>query len=570
MRLRYITLCIVVLMAQLTQSQDLSKEITIEKEIVPEKRNASRLMLSPAVSLPVVSQKQLTFSEYGSSALVAPQLAFLEPAAYADSLTAFPYRGYVDLGYFPIYNTALSAGYRIIDKQSTLLNTWLQYNGKVYDGEILNEPIGDVTMRSHEASIGLNFKQKVGAVSQLMADVAYSYNYFRVPFGVYRYDSQAHYNQSVNHIETSLGWKSATGKIDYDANVEYGYFDFAKHGALYSSPEIMNAMSPVRENRFALKGQLSYIINECARVGADVNAHYLDYNRDYVIVEDSPSLALIMKDLAQDDYGIVSLTPRLDYAHETFSARIGARVDVCINSGRALYIAPDVNVHWKPVSVLSVYGRLGGGQYVNTMSQLYNDMQHMLPMRAYSHSSLPITADMGVTLGPWRGVALEAYGRYAKADDWLMPMIDRTVGFYSPCTVEGMMFGASARYNYRNIVELKVVYETAPQGGTKGYYAWRDRAHNVVDASLVITPIKPLDITVVYQYRSDRQAEAYYYKTMLDLDDVSNLSLGGVYRFTPSLSVFARFENILDADYHLLSGLPAQGFSGLIGVGYKF
>lgn len=569
MKFRYISLCIVAMMGVVAQSQDLTKEITVEKEIVPEKRNASRLSATPAVSLPAIKEYKPMYSEFRKLPSVAPQLSFLEPASYADSLISKSYQGYVDFGYFPIYNAALSAGYRIVDTQSTHLNAWLHYGGKVYDGEILNEPTGDVAMRSHEASLGLNFKQKVGYKSWFMADVDYTYSRFRVPFGVYRYDLQSHYNQAVNQINASLGWKSSVDKFDYDAQLKYEYFDFAKHGALYSRPEVMNAISPARENLFALAGQFSYIINENSRLGVDVSASYLDYNRDYDIPNEE-SLAYIMSDLAMDDYGIVSLTPRFDYAIEKFSARLGARIDACINSGRALYVAPDVNVYWTPVSMLSVYGRLGGGQHTNSLSTLYADMQHMMPMRVYGRSSLPITADVGVTLGAWRGVSVEVFGRYAKADNWLMPIIDGTLGFYAPCDVEGMMIGVSARYNYRDVAELKVTYETAPQGGTKGYYEWRDRARNVVEASLKVCPISTLDIEVAYQYRSDRQAVRYSYGTMLDLGDVSNLSLGGIYQFTPALSAFARFENILATKYHLLSGLPAQGFTGLIGVELKF
>ena len=74
MRLRYIILCIVALMSQLTQSQDLSKEITIEKEIVPEKRSASRMMVSPAVTLPAVSQKQLRFSGMPSADILETEI----------------------------------------------------------------------------------------------------------------------------------------------------------------------------------------------------------------------------------------------------------------------------------------------------------------------------------------------------------------------------------------------------------------------------------------------------------------------------------------------------------------
>ena len=102
MKLRYISLCVLAAVSVAAVAQDLSKEITIEKEIVPEKRVVTRMVASSSVTLPAVTQKRLTFSEYRQRDGVTPQLAFLEPAAYADSLTVKPYRGYVDLGYFPV------------------------------------------------------------------------------------------------------------------------------------------------------------------------------------------------------------------------------------------------------------------------------------------------------------------------------------------------------------------------------------------------------------------------------------------------------------------------------------
>ena len=407
------------LMSQLTQSQDLSKEITIEKEIVPEKRSASRMMVSPAVTLPAVSQKQLRFSEYGSPALTTPHLAFLEPAAYADSLTAFPYRGYADLGYFPIYNTALSAGYRIIDKPSTLLNTWLQYNGKIYDGNLIEEPFADVTMRSHQVEAGIDFAQRVGGQSLLSVDADYHYGRFNTPY--YSNEQVDRYYQSVNQVDAQIGWSSKAGKVKYAANVGYGHFGYA-HAAVADVVADVQLLGAVRENSWTVNGYADYIINECSDLGIDVDASMVDYNRNSTFAADENGV-LAMREVAEPDYGIIALSPHLDYNIGIFAARLGARIDVCVNSGRALYIAPDVKVDWLPFSWLAVYGHLGGGQQMNKLGELYDLSQHTAPMMAYGRSSVPFTADAGVMFGPWRGASIEIYGKYAIANDWLMPPI---------------------------------------------------------------------------------------------------------------------------------------------------
>ena len=60
------------------------------------------------------------------------------------------------------------------------------------------------------------------------------------------------------------------------------------------------------------------------------------------------------------------------------------------------------------------------------------------------------------------------------------------------------------------------------------------------------------------------------YHQALSLGHVSNLSLGGLYRFTDQLSFFARLENILNHKYDMLYDLPSKGFTGLVGATYKF
>jgi outer membrane cobalamin receptor len=90
----------------------------------------------------------------------------------------------------------------------------------------------------------------------------------------------------------------------------------------------------------------------------------------------------------------------------------------------------------------------------------------------------------------------------------------------------------------------------------------------VLNASLTVTPISALDVEVGYERRDGRKlvslTETY------DLKTADNLVLGAKYRINDQLNVWARLENMLNTRYYMISGLPAQGFSGLIGVGYKF
>ena len=98
-------------------AQSLNKEITVERDIVPEQREATRIGFTPRITLRPVALKQLSYSENGVPAQVPASISVLAPAAYADSIYVSPYKGYAAIGFMPRYNAAQSLGYRIIETE---------------------------------------------------------------------------------------------------------------------------------------------------------------------------------------------------------------------------------------------------------------------------------------------------------------------------------------------------------------------------------------------------------------------------------------------------------------------
>lgn len=599
MKTRYITaLCLSLMMS--ATAQDLTKEIVIEKEIIPEERNATRLSATPAISLPSVKKKKLNYSEWRKASEIPASISTLEPVAYADTLPVSPFKGYVDLGYFPIYNTALSAGYRFVNTENTRLNGWIQYDGRIYDGDMFT---GDeVTLRNHAVSVGVDVAQRVDQTSILTAGINYRLNRYNNPvFGTMAYEENGQtlyktgfgdgYSQTVNRVDLGLNWKSSVGVVNYNAGIEFGHFGYGQDGEMQvygMTSAVVNdfagMLKPVRENRFALYGNINLPVNDNARAGADVDFTYLNYNRGSKMTFDLAKFGHVLAPINNPDYGKISITPYYDYRiDKKFAVRLGAKIDVAISAGKALYVAPDVKVDWTPSSMVAVYGRLGGGQQLNALGSLFDVTAYSAPMFAYGKSILPITIDGGVVLGPWRGGYFEVFGGYAKANDWLMPSYNNDITYFSEVDIDGWHLGAAAGYNYRDIVDAKVRYEAAPQEYDKGYFLWRDRARYVVNASLKITPIKPLDITLEYELRGKRRIEDVRYvdcsemnmspyidHRQYNLKNMDKVSIGALYRFTSQLSAFGRIENLFDNDYELIGRIPAQGITMLVGGSYKF
>lgn len=525
--------------------EELSKEITIEKEIVPEQRAATRLNVTPAVSLPAVKTKRLTYSDRSVSTSVPASISTLEPAAYGTTTGAENYRGYVDLGYFPTFNAALSAGYRIVDNEKTLLRGWMQYDGTVYDGNMADGE--DVTLRSHTVTAGLGLVQHVGGASTVNVDADYTFSRFNMPV-------EEEYYQNVNRVNIDAAWKSTVRGIDYTIGLGYGHFGYGKSGLEYFN----STLKPARENRIAVNAGAAVQVGEHSHVSLDADVSHLGYNEN------------------DNNSTLISLTPSYLYRLSHIVTRIGAKIEVTTNMHSGFHIAPDMGIDWMPSSLVAVYCRLSGGEHQNTLGSLYDFTRYAEPLglAISGNSNIPYALDAGLNVGSWKGLSFRLFGGYAVADNWLMPYAGEVNGFcrFGYVDIKGWHAGAAVKYEYRNLAEIDVSYETAPQKHDKGYYLWRDRSRYVVDASLTVHPIDRLDVTVGYELRAKRKMTSGVENILPDINlgNMENLSLGGLYRINQNLSVFARLENILDNKCMLVNDIPAQGFTGLVGVGYKF
>ena len=155
---------------------------------------------------------------------------------------------------------------------------------------------------------------------------------------------------------------------------------------------------------------------------------------------------------------------------------------------------------------------------------------------------------------------------------------------FVPSNMKGFKFMAAVGYNWRNTVDLSAKFEMAPRRNNRGYYQWRDRAREVATIDLRVTPIKPLDITLGWEYRGGRRMnfDLFYPGNVMNgiegkadmrmesLGIISNLKAGALYRITPQWSAFLRGENLLNRKTLLIGGMPGQGITGLVGATYKF
>ncbi len=591
MKFRYIILpAIAAVMPAGIFAQDLHKEITVEQEIVPARRDASRIMVHPAVTLPPLKASSLTFSDRTVTTDVPNSITILDPVAWGDKLYYSPYRGYVDLGVgTPIYDGVLSAGYRILDNDRTRLSIWGQYDGDIYkrgrngSGERLK-------WNDQTATVGIDLHYAAGKNSFVDAGVDYTYSSHKVMSEWKQYTSPA------NRFNMNATYRSAAGALNYEAALKFRRFAFgeAKDAVefvySYTSdlPSTLLRSSQfwpnVSENLFGLNAKGNIASSDHSIVGIDLDASFLNTSDHYRLV--SPLGLYDYVSLSGKTTGLVTITPYWSSHSDKTTLRIGADVDVAVNSGNAFRFSPDVTFAWTPMQIFGIELKAHGGSRLNTLSGLYDITPYLNSSSAYTDlSRIPYAFDGKITMGPLFGAYIEIYGGYAKADKWLMA----SSGEYVPggasmyaVDLKGWHFGLTGGYDNGKNLSLKASWETAPSKYDKAYYEWRDRARHVVKTQLMIRPIEKLNVELSYEFRTGRCEYAYsqdpiyilgipYYEPVRrNLGAISDLALGAGYEFTERLTFFARGANLLNRDWSYLGGVPVQGLHIMIGAGFKF
>lgn len=539
---RHILFALTATIALGSTAQTLRKEITVQHEVVPEPTEVTKLRFSPQFTLPKLPATMLEYARQGVFTAVDPTISPLGPAAYYDTIYTSPYKGYANLGIAPVYNLGASAGYKFVDNDRTRLNAWLQYNGNAYKGLYHGSPLDGQYQRTNTATVALALHHALSNERYLDMGADYTFSRYSTPANT---DSTG--RQQIHRANLSALYSANTSTLSYSAGGGIGYFGYS------FAPEGMHAS---RELKVDLLGKIASEISTDQRAGLNLDFNLISTSRH----AQAPG----------HTHALLSLAPFYDLRLSTLELHAGIKAQITINSGKALHIAPDVIATWHPTQYLSIYGKAGGGEWQNTLSSLFDATPYGLGVMAYGNSHLPITVEGGLTVGPFKGLAVELSWLYAAANNWRMPVTTQegwTV--FDQLDMRGYKFHAGISYQYGTRLELRTAYETAPQKAARGYYLWRDRARHTLTADLRFTPVTPLDIFLGWEYRGSR-AQISPQGDFSPLGHVSNLNAGALYRITSQWSAFIHGENLLCHRYLLIGGVPAQGITGLIGASYKF
>lgn len=526
-------------------AQDINTEITVDHEVVPEEQAVTRLRILPAVNLPAVNIGRLPMASRFVQTPISPFFNPLSPVGYLSQAQQYPFRGYAQLGYGPIYNLTGSAGYRLVETKSLTTDAFLQFNGFTYKRGYTNLPafMGDyrdkVSFRRNGLTVGANtsWTSKVGTLKGSVLYQYADYNYPILQLTVPAYTD--HYQINANQARVNIGWTSKVQNFDYSVAADYSMIYLGKRGATNNRGEIRASGAYRPSSASVISLDLGYSLDHSAIVG---------------------------------NKGILHILPNYFMAVGDFKLNFGVDMDLKTGNSYAtenFLIAPDLDLLWQPHSAFNAWAKVSGRMTDNYRGDLLNEQPYLLADFDAIISRI-YDSEIGVTVGPFRGAGAQVFAGYTFAEDWYMPALE--TGYMTPINIRGFRWGASVKYDYRKLLSFNTRFEMAqsPDGNySKGYAPWRDHAKINLVSNLTVRPIEPLDISLSYHMRSGRQKTLGEGKN-LNLNAIHNLSATINYNLTRQWSVFLTGKNLANRNWYLGPAVPCQGITGIIGASYKF
>lgn len=563
--------------------QTLSKEITVDKDVVPQEREASRMVLTPKLVLPAIQQKSLRWTDRGVVAPVSPTVDVLPPAAYASSVESSPYRGYVMAGYFPTFQLGVSAGYKIVNTQNTGLNAWLQYDGSSVKRTAPYGTPGDkITYNTEDVRVGLDGSHTFGDIGTLSGRASYGFSSFNFPTLVSK-----GFTQKVNRADVDLGWQSQLGAFDYSIGLGYSYFGFSK-----VKEELME-LSSRTENVFSLALAGRYALSESWTVGADVD--FTNVGLSDAICEWTNLGGLAN---ASRDYTMTELHPYLRWKNDNFAVKAGVGIQIAGGDCGSNRVRTDLRIDWTPSSLFGLWAQLNDRRVdMQTLGDRYDRNRYMSQFCSTCPMWDKWHVEGGMIVGPFQGASIEVWGGFGKVNSYFAPTVGlfddaddedtapwslyRNMGYVFPIAgFRDVHYGAALNYDYRDVASLRVSWEGAPQEYDEGNISAIDRARSVFDVRLGVHPIKPLDVWASYTVRSGRCLYSVepvspdifmpYKYTKISLGNAASLDLGATWRFSDRFNVWLTVENLLNRKWQIVYGIPNKGITGLAGVSFRF
>ncbi|MDE6682785.1 MAG: hypothetical protein K2J87_05110, partial [Muribaculaceae bacterium] len=442
------------------------QSISVEGKYIPEVIRLDRINAFPRQEKFSLETTPLSYDAKGITASFIPSLYTMPAMGWRDTRKVADNRGYLELGAGSWLNSTLSAGYRFIQTDKSVLGVRLQHNSTSLWKPALSENTADTRQWRYDETIGVYGSSIFENAGRLDAALDYhigNFNYYGfnpvwVPGTLSSSEMPSAPTQTLNDISVRVGWQSASpaDNISWNASVGTRYFGYRR---MYDIPDMrvngptafeVASLKSTRETNLFLNAGVIFPTSSKSSVGIDLDGDLVAYSG----YKDNETLANPLFHPAKPDtYGLVTLTPYYRFSIDRLNFRLGVDVDIAAGAGKKedrynlFHFAPDVAVDFDG-GPARLYLHLSGGSRLHTLatgSELDYYQQPFILNTTPVYS--PLDGEFGASFGPFSGFSagigfafkvlrgeylggwyqpLLNYGRYAYGAD-VMPGLPQQV-----------------------------------------------------------------------------------------------------------------------------------------------
>lgn len=571
------------------------QKIEVEGKYVPEIIQMEKISLFPHPVKLTADKSELQYSTSGVAVDFAPTGVPQPATGWRDTHIFSRQRGYIDLGLGLWLNSTLSAGYRFIDDDKSLLGIRLQHNST----SLFKPKDMPHRMWRYDESIGVYGRHQFDEKGTLNA----SANYHIGNFNYYGLTGPEDFRQTLNDLGVRIGWNSpdTADNISYRVNAGMRYFGyraaymrdrFFNNASGEPQPTEFTKLPGSRESDIWLSGNLSIPTSGKSAIGLDLDAHALVYNNPAKNTELKTTNAY-----CAPDYGILSLTPYYRFSIHKLNLKLGAKVDLAFNSRNqfgkysVFHIAPQVMADYN-AGPASLYLHLLGGSRLHTMASQYELCYWASPIQGDNTPVyVPLDAKFGAGFGSFAGFNFGAeiafrISRGEYTGGWYTEMLNNpSAALFYRRNMAGISVGIHAGYDAGRWLNIKAESHYQPQRGSSSYFNGYDMPRWIVAASAETNPWKSLKFKVGFEFRGKRSMQMLDYRwyrvdhqyasikdytSTIGLRNIANLSFSASYGISKNVSVWLQTDNLLNQQRDLYASLPAQGITAELGLSWIF
>ena len=590
-------------------NKNLSKEITLEKDVAPLEKKAVKKNELPKVKKPTVTGKktQLGYSDLTSPIEVPTSIPTLLPYGYRTAHNFSDKRGYLDVGGGTQGNFRVDFGYRLINEEREKLGLWLNHNStwnSKNPSKMITLDENRNRQKYNDNVFAVDYSRDLGKGTFMLGAKAHvdiynlygGWNKFEVSqntAGVlpgemsimtpaYDWSSE---KQTFFDFNLNAGWKSQfmlrDNPLKYNVGLQYGHAAYDKSfNTLYKHG--------AHDNWGILTLGGSYELTELTTAALNIRGEYL---RRGTKAKSGSDLDLF------DEVGMITLSPTYTIRGDMFKLQLGLNAHISFSDGAAFRLSPNVRANLSLVDGFSVFANVLGGKNLGyrVPTHFYN-YRYDLPLLMYGSIYTPLEAEGGIKVGPFQGLSAKVSLGYAivkkqpgilyRTDYPSQALMLGMMSTYMVLDSRGYYLNAEVNYKYRSLIEASASVKYAPHDNElfeadnhyNGYKLGVDRASTVANIDLKVTPWRPLTINAGLEYRGGRMAlfgdkwdaDGDRLYEFVKMKDAVNLKAGANYRLNSSVNLWLQAHNLLNRRYDILYGMGAQRIGFMVGAGFTF